>query len=68
MYECTDIDLLKFSMGQSVRKPGDEELRAQYIANGSIADEEILEGTELRWERRQTDNLSLGHVVLPQSP
>jgi outer membrane receptor protein involved in Fe transport len=66
MYECSDIDLLKFSMGQSVRKAGDEELRAQWIANGTIADEEILEGSEIRWERRPTDNLLLASSVFHQ--
>lgn len=58
--------LLKFSMGQSVRKAGDEELRAQWIAYGTIADEEILEGSEIRWERRPIDNLLLASSVFHQ--
>jgi iron complex outermembrane receptor protein len=67
MYDLTDIDLLKFNIGQSVRKPGDEELRAQFLANGTIAEEEELGSTELRWERRPDANLYYGASVFHQN-
>jgi outer membrane receptor protein involved in Fe transport len=66
LLQATDIDLLKFSIGQSVRKAGDEELRAQYINSGTIADSEVLESTEFRWERTPNDRLLLASSIFIQ--
>ena len=65
--ECTDADLLKFSIGQSVRKAGDEELRAQYVNSATIADEEVLESMEFRWERTPTERLLLASSIFHQN-
>ncbi len=55
LYEWTDEDLLKFNIGQSVRKQGDDELRAEYLSNGTFAEVERMRNIELRWERRPCD-------------
>jgi outer membrane receptor protein involved in Fe transport len=67
MYSLTDVDLLKFNIGQSVRKPGDEEMRAQFLANGSNANEEVIRGSEVRWERRASPNLFFGSSIFHQN-
>ena len=67
LLNVTDVDLLKFNIGQSVRKPGDEELRAQFVANGTIAAEEVIRGSEIRWERYQTEHLMLASSVFHQN-
>lgn len=66
IYDASDIDAIKFNIGQSVRKQGDEELRFQYTANGSIADSEVLKNIELRWERRPTEHFNCGASVFYQ--
>jgi outer membrane receptor protein involved in Fe transport len=67
LLDATDADLLKFNIGQSVRKPGDEELRAQFLANGTFGHEEVIRGSELRWERLQTDRLKFASSVFHQN-
>ncbi|MEX2093683.1 MAG: TonB-dependent receptor plug domain-containing protein [Pirellulales bacterium] len=67
LYEVDDWDLLKFNIGESVRKPGDEELRAQWVANQTIADQESIKNIELRWEREPYDNLWYGASVFYQT-
>lgn len=67
LYEVTDWDLIKFNVGQSVRKAGDEELRAQWLSNQSIAKAETLKNIELRWEREPYDNLWYGASVFYQT-
>jgi iron complex outermembrane receptor protein len=67
LYDVTKYDLLKFNIGQSVRKPGDEELRAQFVANGTVADEEVIKSTELRWERRPCEHVCFGASVFHQT-
>ncbi len=67
LVQMTDVDWLKFNIGQSVRKPGDEEMRAQFLANGTNANEEVLRGTELRWERRPNEQWLLGSSVFHQN-
>lgn len=60
LYEFTDQDLLKFNIGQAVRKQGDDELRAEYVANGTIAADEVFRNIELRWERRPCEQWMFG--------
>jgi hypothetical protein len=67
LLSVTDIDLLKFNIGQSCRKPGDEELRAQFVNSGTIASQEVIRSTELRWERAQTEHLKLASSVFHQN-
>jgi iron complex outermembrane receptor protein len=67
LVQMTDIDLMKFNIGQSVRKPGDEEMRAQFLDNGSNAEEEVIRGTELRWERRPSDRWFLASSIFHQN-
>ncbi|HYO26308.1 MAG TPA: TonB-dependent receptor [Lacipirellulaceae bacterium] len=67
LYQLTEADLLKFNIGQSVRKPGDEEMRAQFLNNGTSAQEEVIRGSELRWERRPHQHLLLGSSVFHQN-
>lgn len=67
LYELNEWDLLKFNIGESVRKACDEELRAEWVANRSIADSETLKNIELRWEREQYENLSYGASVFYQT-
>jgi outer membrane receptor protein involved in Fe transport len=67
LYEVNDWDLIKFNIGESVRKACDEELRAQWLANETIADAETLKNIELRWEREPYENLWYGASVFYQS-
>jgi outer membrane receptor protein involved in Fe transport len=60
LYELTEEDLLKFNIGQSVRKQGDDELRAQWVANHTIAAAEVLKNIELRWERTPCEHWLFG--------
>jgi outer membrane receptor protein involved in Fe transport len=66
MYEWTEEDLVKFNIGQSVRKQGDDELRAEWVANHSIAEEEVMRNIELRWERRPCEHWMFGTSVFYQ--
>jgi outer membrane receptor protein involved in Fe transport len=64
LLEMTEIDLLKFNIGQSTRKAGDEELRSQWIAPGNTAPEdEMIKYIELRWEQTPKENLLLASTV-----
>lgn len=67
LYEVNEWNLLKFNIGESVRKACDEELRAEWLANGSIADSETLKNIELRWEREPYENLWYGASVFYQT-
>ncbi len=53
----TDRDTAKFIVSQSVRRSGDDELRGQYLADGSNAEDEQIQSCELRYERQQNDHL-----------
>lgn len=57
VYTPTDCDTIKFIASQAVRRQGDDELRAEFLTQGTLGDSEVLQGLELRYERQQTDDL-----------
>jgi hypothetical protein len=60
MYELDDEDLFKFNIGQAVRKQGDDELRAEWVANQTIAEAEVFRNIELRWEHTPCEQWFFG--------
>ncbi len=56
---CTpnDKDTIKLIANQSVRRPGDDELRFTNQQTGTFADEEIIRTVELRYERQHNEHL-----------
>lgn len=71
VYMPTEQDAIKFIAAESVRRIGDDELRAEFLGPadadgnlpdppaGSIAESENLKGFELRYERRPCEHLLL---------
>ncbi len=51
IFKPTEDDTLKFIGNQSVRRAGDDELRAQYVADKGYSDSEKIRSGEVRYER-----------------
>jgi iron complex outermembrane receptor protein len=60
VFAPTDRDTFKFIAAQSVRRIGDDELRSEFLQNGTFGDAELLRGIEQRYERQQCEHLWFG--------
>ncbi len=59
----TDKDTVKLIWSRSVRANFEEEMKAQYEAQGTVSRPEVLDSVELRYERQQTKALELATSV-----
>ncbi len=59
IYVPTEKDTIKLVVNQSVRRSSDDELRSQYVDNGTLADVETIQTSELRYERLQTKHMKV---------
>jgi iron complex outermembrane receptor protein len=63
VYTPTGIDAYKLIWSRSVRANNEEEMKAQYDANGTTSSPEILDSVEFRYERQQSKNLDLAASI-----
>jgi len=58
-----DKDTLKLIISQSVRRSGDDELRAQHQLDGSQPEDEKIRALEWRYERQQGESLQIAGSI-----
>jgi outer membrane receptor for ferrienterochelin and colicins len=59
VFALTEKDTVKGSVTRSVRMNNAEEMRWEYVDNGTMSEPEKLDNYELRYERQQNENLWL---------
>jgi len=63
VYTPTNKDAYKLIWSRSVRANNEEEMKAQYNAEGTTSAPEILDSVEFRYERQQSKNLDLAASI-----
>jgi outer membrane receptor protein involved in Fe transport len=58
IYAPNEMDTWKFIVSRAVRRSPDDEIRAQWLASRTFADNETIINGEVRYERQQSENLN----------